>query len=214
MIVAVLSSCGAWSSTSEDAAWEEGVGEETTAPAEARVADATEPTESSMASGTVQPTQSTMTDPAVGASGMVSSANPYATRVGLEILSEGGNAFDAAVAVAAALNVVEPMMSGVGGYGVIAVYAAERGETRVLHADSRMPASLDPAVFRPPTPDYAQNRRGAKSISTPGNVNAWERLSEDYGNLEWRRLFDPAIDLADEGFVLDGVTAGWIGSEF
>jgi len=100
---------------------------------------------------------------------------------------------DAAVAVAAALNVVEPMMSGVGGYGAIVVYDAERGDTRVLHADSRMPATLDPAVFRPPTPDYAENRRGAKAISTPGNVNAWERLSEDYGDLEWRRLFDPAM---------------------
>lgn len=105
-------------------------------------------------------------------------------------------------------------MSGLGGYGAIAVYDAERGETRVLHADSRMPATLVPAVFRPPAPNYAENRRGAKAISTPGNANAWERLSEDYGDLEWRRLFDPAIRLADEGFVLDGITAGWIGSEF
>jgi gamma-glutamyltranspeptidase/glutathione hydrolase len=214
LIVAVLSSCGAWSSTSENASREEGAGEETIAPAEARVAEPTEPTESSTSSGAVQPTQSTMTDPAVGALGMVSSANPYATRAGLKILSEGGNAFDAAVAVAAALNVVEPMMSGVGGYGTIAVYDAERGETRVLHADTRMPAALDPAVFRPPTPNYAENRRGAKAISTPGNANAWERLSEDYGDLEWRRLFDPAIGLAEEGFALDGITAGWIGSEF
>ena len=216
LIVAFLSSCGDQSSTSEAASQEEGAGEETSAPAEARVAEPTEPSDSSASSvaGAVQPTQSTTTDPALGASGMVSSANPYATQAGLEILSEGGNAFDAAVAVAAALNVVEPMMSGVGGYGTIAVYDSERGEPRVLHADSRMPTTLDPTVFRPPTPDYAENRRGAKSISTPGNVNAWERLSEDYGNLEWRRLFDPAIDLADEGFVLDGVTAGWIGSEF
>jgi gamma-glutamyltranspeptidase / glutathione hydrolase len=216
LIVAFLSSCGAQSSTSENASREEGADEETTAPAEARIAESTEPTGSSTSSvaGAVQPTQNTTTDPAVGASGMISSANPYATRAGLEILSEGGNAFDAAVAVAAALNVVEPMMSGVGGYGAIAIYDAEVGETRVLHADSRMPATLDPAVFRPPTPDYAENRRGAKAISTPGNVNAWEKLSEDYGDLEWRGLFEPAIQLADQGFVLDDITAGWIGSEF
>src|SRR5918998_1629623 len=214
LIVAVLSSCGAWSSTSEGASREEGAGEETTALAEAQVAEPTEPTISSTPSGTVQPTQNTTTDPAVGASGMVSSANPYATRAGLEILSEGGNAFDAAVVVAATLNVVEPMMSGVGGYGAIASYDVEEGETSVLHADSRMPATLDPAVFRPPTPNYLENRRGAKAISTPGNANAWERLSDDYGDLEWRRLFDPAIGLAEEGFALDGITAGWIGSEF
>ena len=213
LIVTVLSSCGAWSSTSEVASREEGAGEEVTAPAEARVAESTESTSSSKSSGAGQPTQNTTTEPAVGTSGMVGSGNPYATRAGLEILSEGGNAFDAAVAVAAALNVVEPMMSGIGGYGAIAIYDAEEGETRVLHADSRMPATLDPAVFRPPTPDYAENRRGAKAISTPGNVNAWERLSEDYGDLEWRGLFEPAIRLADEGFVLDGITAGWIGSE-
>ena len=127
LIVAVLSSCGARSSLSEDASREESVGEETTAPAEARVSEPTEPTNSSTSSGAVQPTQNTTTDPAVGASGMVSSANPYATRAGLEILAEGGNAFDAAVAVAAALNVVEPMMSGVGGYGAIATYNAEEG---------------------------------------------------------------------------------------
>jgi gamma-glutamyltranspeptidase / glutathione hydrolase len=145
---------------------------------------------------------------------MVSSANPYATRAGLEILSEGGNAFDAAVAIAAALNVVEPMMSGIGGYGAIAIYDAKEGETRFLHASSRMPATLEPDVFHPPAPNYVENRRSAKAISTPGNVNAWETLSRDYGELEWRRLFDPAIELADEGFVLDGITAAWIESEF
>jgi gamma-glutamyltranspeptidase / glutathione hydrolase len=214
LIVAFLSSCGAQSSTSEDASREEGTGEVAT-PSEGTLAtgESTGPDASTPVID-IEPTQNTLESPAIGASGMVSSANPYATQAGLEILSEGGNAFDAAVAVAAALNVVEPMMSGAGGYGAIAVYDAEEGETRVLHADSRMPATLDPAVFRPPTPNYAENRRGAKAISTPGNVNAWERLSEDYGDLEWRRLFDPAIQLAEEGFVLDGVIAGWIGSEF
>ena len=139
LIVAVLSSCGAWSSTSENTSQQEGASEETSAPVEARVAESAEPTSSSTSSGAVQPTQNTTTDPAVGASGMVSSANPYATQAGTEILAEGGNAFDAAVAVAAALNVVEPMMSGVGGYGAIAIYDAKEDETRVLHADSRMP---------------------------------------------------------------------------
>src|SRR5918998_1698352 len=125
LIVAVLSSCGAWSSTSEGASREEGAGEETTALAEAQVAEPTEPTISPTPSGTVQPTQNTTTDPAVGASGMVSSANPYATRAGLEILAEGGNAFDAAAAGAPPLEGVEPKMSGVGGVGGITLYDAE-----------------------------------------------------------------------------------------
>src|SRR5918997_3036086 len=145
---------------------------------------------------------------------MVSSANPLATRTGLEILEEGGNAFDATVAVAAALNVVEPMMSGIGGYGGIMVYDADEEQTRFLHASSKMPAALDPKAFRPPTQNYVQNRRGAKAISTPGNANAWEALSRDYGELEWRRLFEPAIGLAEEGFPIGEITAGWISSEF
>ena len=140
--------------------------------------------------------RNTPTRPAVGTNGIASSAHPLATKVGLHVLAEGGNAFDAAVAVAAALNVVEPMMSGIGGYGALVIYDAEEDKTRFLHASSRAPATLDPTVFRPPTPNYLENRRNAMAVSTPGNVNAWKALSEDYGDLQWRSLFDPSIELA------------------
>ena len=152
--------------------------------------------------------------PAVGTNGMVSSAHPLATRAGLEIMENGGNAFDAAVAVAASLGVVEPMMSGVGGYGAIVVYSAEERRTRFLEIGSRTPASLDPSVFRPPTPGYAENRCGARAVATPGNLNAWEMMWEEYGEAEWPRLFRPAIGYADRGFPLDRETAAWLGSEY
>jgi len=138
--------------------------------------------------------------PAVGSSGMVSSAHPLATEAGIRILKAGGNAFDAAVAVAAALNVVEPDMSGMGGYGTIMIYDARKGETRFLNPSGRIPRAVDSDVFRAPTPNYEENRRGAKAVSTPGNVHAWEQLSKGYGKLPWADLFTPAIELAEGGF--------------
>jgi gamma-glutamyltranspeptidase/glutathione hydrolase len=145
---------------------------------------------------------------------MVSTAHPLATEVGLDILKAGGNAFDAAVAVAAALNVVEPMMSGIGGYGTILVWHAESSRVRFLNPSGRIPAGVDSDAFRPPTPDYLENRRGAKAVSTPGNVNAWEAMSTEYGLLGWATLFEPAIGLAEEGFEIDERTAGMISRAF
>jgi gamma-glutamyltranspeptidase/glutathione hydrolase len=145
---------------------------------------------------------------------MVSAAHPLATEAGLEVLADGGNAFDAAVAVAAALGVVEPMMSGIGGYGATVLYDAESGETRYLGAASRTPASLDPAAFHPPTPGYLANRQGAAAVSTPGAVNDWETLWEEYGSLGWERLLEPAVGLAEDGFILNEENATWISSEY
>jgi gamma-glutamyltranspeptidase/glutathione hydrolase len=159
-------------------------------------------------------TTGTASRAAVGTNGMVSAAHPLATRAGVEVLEDGGNAFDAAVAVGAALNVVEPMMSGVGGYGATVVYDAERGETRFLETGSRTPESLDPSIFRPPTPGYQENRCGGPVVSTPGNLNAWRLMWEEYGEEEWSRLFEPAVGYAEEGFVIGEETAGWIGSEY
>jgi gamma-glutamyltranspeptidase/glutathione hydrolase len=145
---------------------------------------------------------------------MVSSAHPAATQAGLDVLTAGGNAFDAAVAIAATLNVVEPMMSGMGGYGGIIIYDANKRESRFLDSSGRIPATLNSDVFRPPAPNYLANRRSAKAVSTPGNANAWEALSKGYGKLEWKRLFAPAIKAADEGFVISQKTAQYVKSEF
>src|SRR5262245_37742286 len=87
------------------------------------------------------PNRNTASRPAVGKRGMISSGHPLATQAGLEILEAGGNAFDAAVAVAATLNVVEPMMSGVGGFGVTLIYDAEKGPARCLDSSGRFPAA-------------------------------------------------------------------------
>jgi gamma-glutamyltranspeptidase / glutathione hydrolase len=228
LFAVVLCSCGT-GSTAPDGAAGEDAGEpativeqtvpETTAAPEVSTAEKT-PERSAPATTAVPEvregpaSRNTAARPAVGTNGMVSSAHPLATRAGLEIMEDGGNAFDAAVAVAASLGVVEPMMSGVGGYGAIVVYSAEDRRTRFLEIGSRTPASLDPSVFRPPTPGYAENRCGARAVATPGNLNAWETMWEEYGEAEWPRLFQPAIGYADQGFPLDQETAAWIGSEY
>ncbi len=144
---------------------------------------------------------------------MVSSAHPLATEAGLEILSSGGNAFDAAVAIAATLNVVEPMMSGMGGYGTILVYESVESRVRFLNSSGRIPSEVDSDVFRAPTPDYEKNRRGPKAVSTPCNARAWKALSS-HGKLPWSRLFEPAIRAASEGFDLNSRDAGMISRAF
>ena len=152
--------------------------------------------------------------PAVSRRGMVSSAHPLATRAGVEILRMGGNAFDAAVAVAAALNVVEPMMSGIGGYGTILVFDAKDRRVRFLNASGRIPAGLNPDVFREPYPNALANRNGAAAVSTPGNLHAWEALSRERGRLSWEKLLEPAIRLAEAGFAIDERTARAIERSF
>ncbi len=159
-------------------------------------------------------TENTADRPAIGTRGMVSSGHPLATEAGLDILRQGGNAFDAAVAIAAVLNVVEPMSSGAGGYGTIVTYDAKKSEARFLNCSAHIPKSVDSDVFRAPTPNYEANRRGPKAVSTPGNVHAWEAMSQTYGILTWSTLFDRAIQLADEGVILDERTASMIGYAF
>jgi len=105
-------------------------------------------------------------------------------------------------------------MSGMGGYGTILVYSARDKAVRFLNSSGRIPAALDPDIFRAPSPDFEKNRTGAAAVSTPGNVNAWEAMSKGYGRLAWRDLFAPAIELAEKGFVLTAREADAIRSAF
>src|SRR5688500_5085613 len=130
-------------------------------------------------------------------SGMVSSAHPLATEAGVAMLRSGGNAFDAAVAVATTLNVVEPQNFGLGGYGLIEIYDATKKQVRVLNASGRIPKGANRSAF-----DAKANRRGSKTIAPPVNACAWEELSRHYGKKPWKSLFAFAIQKAERGFVL------------
>ena len=131
---------------------------------------------------------------AVGTNGMVASAHQLATLSGLRMLMEGGNAFDAAVATAATLNVAEPYMSGVGGIGLALAYVAKEDRVRVLNFSGRAPRAAEPDRFTD-----KKKETGALSPLVPGNVAGWLTLHETYGSLDRERLFHPAIEYAESG---------------
>jgi gamma-glutamyltranspeptidase/glutathione hydrolase len=135
--------------------------------------------------------------------GMVSAADPRAAEAGAEMLRAGGNAVDAAVATLLALNVVEPQSSGIGGGGYI-VYS-ERGASPVTY-DGRetAPAAATPdwwLVNGQPMP-FDEAQPGGKSVGVPGNLRMLARVHREHGKLAWAKLFQPAIRLARDGFIV------------
>ena len=146
--------------------------------------------------------------------GKVASAHPYAIKAGLDILEKGGNAFDASIAVASTLNVVEPMMSGIGGYGTILTYDANNSQVLCLNGNGKFPKKTNSDFMRPPTVDFMKNRVGSKSISTPSNLHAWEEIHRKYGKMPWHKLFNTAIMYAEKGFKITANAAKWIETSF
>ncbi len=130
--------------------------------------------------------------------GMVAAAHPLAATAGAQVLSNGGNAFDAAVATAAALNVVEPYMSGLAGRGVATCYIAKEGRVRTL--DFVGPISKNFPVDK--LTDRSQLQRGAVAVGAPGNLAGWCELNRSHGKKKLPELFAPAIAIARDGFQL------------
>lgn len=134
-----------------------------------------------------------------GNAGVVSSAHPLATEAGVRVLERGGNAFDAAVAVAATLTVVEPMNSNLfGGFGTILVFDAKSGKVRYLDSGGRFPAATNADVFRRAA-HLEDVLRTAQAVSTPSNLHAFERLWREHGSLPWAGLLEDAATHAREG---------------
>jgi gamma-glutamyltranspeptidase/glutathione hydrolase len=113
---------------------------------------------------------------------------------GIRMLLEGGNAVDAAVAVAAALNVVEPFMSGAGGIGLMLISRARTGERHVLDFIGHAPAAADRARV-----SEDELAGGPKSCATPGNVGGWLAALDRFGSLPRARVLMPAIELCERG---------------
>ncbi|MBI4242311.1 MAG: gamma-glutamyltransferase [Candidatus Rokubacteria bacterium] len=133
----------------------------------------------------------------MGRRGVATSAHPLASLAGIQMLLEGGNAVDAAVAVASALNVVEPFMSGIGGIGLMVLSSARRRERDVLDFIGRAPRAADPARVT-----AAELEGGPRSCATPGNLGGWLVALERFGTMPRQAVLAPAIRLAEEGVPL------------
>jgi gamma-glutamyltranspeptidase/glutathione hydrolase len=135
----------------------------------------------------------------------VASAHPLATAAGLEILATGGNAFDAAVAVSAALAVVEPYSSGLGGGGFWLLHRAADGHEVVVDGRERAPLAAHRDLYLDEQGEVVRDRsmNGPLAAAIPGEPAALDHLARHYGRLSLPRSLAPAMRLAREGFAVD-----------
>ncbi|MBM3180540.1 MAG: gamma-glutamyltransferase [Chloroflexi bacterium] len=146
--------------------------------------------------------------PVYGRSGIVSTSQPLATSAGLEILSKGGNAADAAVASAAALNVTEPTSTGIGGDMFALYYDSRTKHVTALNGSGRAPSALtiDRLKKEGLTSDGLPPFH-AHTVTVPGACAGWCDLIERHGSLSMSEILAPAIRLADEGFPVAPLTS-------
>ena len=136
------------------------------------------------------------------AANVVATSQPLAAQAGLQMLAKGGNAVDAALAAAITLTVVEPTSNGIGGDLFALIWDGSR--LHGLNGSGRSPASWSPERFAgmPSMPDT-----GWDTVTVPGAVDAWARMSERFGKIPFGELFCPAINYARDGFCVGPVTS-------
>ena len=139
-------------------------------------------------------------------SGLVCASQPLAAQAGLDMLRCGGNAIDAAIATAAALCVVEPMSTGLGGDIFAMYWSAKDGRLKGLNGSGRCPSKLSWRTFARQGKNFI-SERGWSSVTVPGTVDGWWKLHQADGKLAWQNLFGPAIQYAREGFPLSEIIA-------
>jgi len=136
---------------------------------------------------------------------MISAANPHATRAGRDILAAGGSAIDAAIAAQMVLGLVEPQSSGIGGGGFLLHYNAATGAIESFDGRETAPAKTTHALFRKPDGKlmrWPEAASGGLSVGVPGLLRMLELVHRKHGRLPWARLFEPAIQLAEDGFTV------------
>ena len=145
-----------------------------------------------------------------GRGGAVSTVDPEASAAAIEVLQNGGNAVDAAVAAAATLGVTEPYSAGIGGGGYFVYYDAKTQAVHTVDGRETAPATMPPTAFTDPeSPDGAPYRFSPElvtsgvSVGVPGTPATWERALERWGSMSLSETLKPAIKVATRGFVVD-----------
>ncbi|MGG6267731.1 gamma-glutamyltransferase [Leptolyngbya sp. AN03gr2] len=136
------------------------------------------------------------------AQGMVTSAHPLASEAGLDLLKQGGNAIDAAVATTLAISVVEPFSAGIGGGGFLLFYQAQKNDMKALDFRERAPLKASQNMYLDaqgkPRPNASTD--GYLAVATPGTIAGLYQAHQQYGKLPWKTVVAPAIKLAESGF--------------
>jgi gamma-glutamyltranspeptidase/glutathione hydrolase len=144
---------------------------------------------------------------ATGTGGAIATVDLDASAAGLEVLRNGGNAVDAAVAAAATLGVTEPYSAGIGGGGFMVIYLASQRRVVTIDGRETAPAAfredsfIDPATGEPIT--FAERVTSGLGVGVPGTVATWQRALRKYGTRSLGKLLQPAIRVAERGFVVD-----------
>lgn len=131
----------------------------------------------------------------------VVSAHPEASKVGISILKQGGNAADAAVATAFTLSVVEPYNSGIGGGGFLLYYDAKKKKFSFVDYRETAPARSSASIYQG-NPEKIE--KGILSVATPGFVKGMKAIHKKWGKVSWKKVLDPSIHLAKKGIPLKG----------
>ncbi|WP_233522551.1 gamma-glutamyltransferase [Peribacillus glennii] len=145
---------------------------------------------------------------ATGNAGMVVTPHPIATDIGEKILKDGGNAVDAAIAIQFALNVVEPMMTGIGGSGFMMVYNKEKDEVKIFDGHVRAPKAAYPEMFLDEKKEVIPFRKrstSATAIGIPGILKAMDEARKAYGSKTLAELIEPSIEFAEKGVAVNWV---------
>ena len=145
------------------------------------------------------------------AHGMVAAAHELASKAGVEIMKKGGNAIDAAVATALALNVVEFNANGIGGGGFTTFYSAKTKEVICIDYREQAPASATKDMFASEQAKKEEwSAYGGKSIGVPGWLAGMDYMLKNYGTMTFAQVAEPAIRYAEEGFKFVDAQKGFI----